>query len=337
MRLIRNTCHALRTGLAATVLAAAFPAIAGNALAADPVTLKVGFGPGGSYGAMAQLVAENLGAHLPGNPGIVVQYVEGAGSLKLAKMMAATEPGDGSVFGLVNPSVMVATVTDPATADFDPNAFHWIGSLADTPLLCVVRKDSAIRTADDLLEADVILGSTGKASGSYMLANMIKQTLGARYTVITGFKTAPEVNIAMDRGEIEGWCGITLSSFIQANSERSQRIVAQWAYKVPPEIADIPNFVERIEEPRDRAAAELLTSHLKFQLPIFLPPGTPEATVAEFRKAFDAMVADPRVLEEARKRHSDIASKPGTDVAETVRAITAADTATVERAAELSR
>lgn len=311
--------------------------LSGPASAADTITLKIGFGPGGSYDAMAQLVAENMGRYLPGEPKIVVQYVDGAGSLKLAKMMAVTEPKDGSVMALVNPSVMVATVTDPALADFDANSFNWIGSLADTALICVVRKDSKVQTAEDLLNGEFILGSTGKASGSYMLSTMIKKTLGAKFNVITGFKKSSEVSVAMERGEIEGWCGITLSSFNQTHSAKSQRIVAQWSYKVPEEIKDVANFADRISDPLDLAAAGLLTGHLKFQLPLFLPPGTPEAKVEEFRKAFDAMVADPAVLAAARERNSEITPQSGMKVAETIRELTATDKATIARAAELSQ
>lgn len=311
--------------------------LSGPASAADTVTLKIGFGPGGSYDAMAQLVAEHMGRHLPGEPKIVVQYVTGAGSLKLAKMMAVTEPKDGSVIGLVNPSVMVATVTDPGLADFDANSLNWIGSLADTALICVVRKDSKVQTVEDLLNGEFILGSTGKASGSYMLASMIKKTLDAKYNVITGFKKSAEVSVAMERGEIEGWCGITLSSFNLTHSEKSQRIIAQWSYKVPEQIKDIPNLVDRITDPQDLAAARLLTSHLRFQLPLFLPPGTPEAKVEEFRKAFDAMVADPAVLADAKARNSEITPLSGVEVAKTILEVTASDKATVERAAELSK
>lgn len=326
--------NSLRCGLLTVVslllLSAAAPA-------AETITLKVGFGPGGSYDALGRFVSRYLGNYLPGKPDIVVQNVGGAGSLKLAKMMAFTEPGDGSVLGLINPSVVIASITDPAMTGFDSNSLNWIGSLRDTPLACVVRGESPVQSVEDLLDQDIVLGTTGKASGSYQLSSMLKKILGAKFTIITGFKSSAELNLAIERGEIEGWCGITLASFYLNHSDASQRLIAQWAFNTPENLSDIPNLVERVTDPDNLAAAKLLTGHLMFQNPLFLPPGTPAAVVAEYRQAFARMVANPEILGNAKALNLELQPKSGEQVAETIRQLSASDPAVIARAAELSK
>lgn len=326
--------NSIRCGLLASLL---LLVLSTGVQAAGTVTLKIGFDPGGSYDALGRFVAQHLGRYLPGTPDVVVQNVSGAGSLKLAKMMAFTEPGDGTVLAMINASLVTASITDPAMIGFDSNKFNWIGSLRETPLACAMRKDGAVRSVEDLLEKDIILGTTGKASGSYQLSSMLKRLLGAKFTIVTGFKGSAELNLAIERGEIEGWCGIALDSFYLNHSEASQTLIAQWAFAVRESSADLPNLLDRITDPEDLAAARLLTGHLMFQNPLFLPPGTPAAVVAEYRQAFARMVSDPAILASARSLNLELQPKSGEEVAEAVRHLSASDPAVIGRAAELSK
>ena len=71
------------------------------AFTSKTLTIKVGYGAGGSYDGAARLVSRHIGRFLPGNPEVVVQNLPGGGSMKLMQLLLGAEPTDGSVIGAV--------------------------------------------------------------------------------------------------------------------------------------------------------------------------------------------------------------------------------------------
>src|SRR5437870_933212 len=66
-----------------------------------PLTLYIGYGPGGGYDLYSRLFAAHLGRHLPGNPTVVPRNAPGAGSLKLANELYNLLPKDGTALGMI--------------------------------------------------------------------------------------------------------------------------------------------------------------------------------------------------------------------------------------------
>ena len=60
------------------------------------INLYIGYSPGGAYDLYARVIARHMGAHIPGNPTIVPQNMEGAGSLRLANYLYRVAPQDGT-------------------------------------------------------------------------------------------------------------------------------------------------------------------------------------------------------------------------------------------------
>jgi tripartite-type tricarboxylate transporter receptor subunit TctC len=146
------------------ILVASFAAA--SAVEFKTITLKVGYGAGGTYDLSSRLVARHLGKHLPGNPNIVVQNVPGGGSLKLAKLMLGSEPADGSVVAAIGPAIAFAPTLDPQNADFDPLQIVWLGSLSNEPAFCVTKKGSGIDTLEKFLSETFHIGASGKMSAT---------------------------------------------------------------------------------------------------------------------------------------------------------------------------
>ena len=57
----------------------------------------VGSAPGGTYDLVARVVARHMGAHIPGNPSIIVQNQPTAGGVVMANQLYALGPKDGTV------------------------------------------------------------------------------------------------------------------------------------------------------------------------------------------------------------------------------------------------
>src|SRR6187549_10613 len=97
--------------LAKTLLAAASFALVAQSASAQSVAdfykgktiqIVVGFGAGGGYDLYARALARHLGKHMPGNPTIVVQNMEGAGSVRAANYVYGGSAKDGTVIAAVN-------------------------------------------------------------------------------------------------------------------------------------------------------------------------------------------------------------------------------------------
>jgi tripartite-type tricarboxylate transporter receptor subunit TctC len=293
-----TTFHALR----AVVIFAGITAATGlQAMASEvkTITIKVGYGAGGGYDQTSRLVARHLGRFLPGNPDIVVQNVPGGGSLKLTKMILGSEPADGSVIASISEAMSYAPILDPKNADFDPLALQWLGSLVNEPAYCLTSKSSGIDTMEKFLRSDFLIGASGKSSVTYIFAALVKNGRKAKFNIVTGFEGTSDIELAMERGEIAGMCGV--SSYIISGNRDALNIIGMFGQGAAPGSQVLERFSGKIENPTVRQAAELIESVLQFHHPLVAPPGTSREIIDVLRKAYHEMAKDPEFLADAGK------------------------------------
>lgn len=306
-----------------------------NVVSAEDITLKIGYSAGGGYDTFGRLVARHLGKYLPGEPTIIVQNVPGAGSLKLTRLMMTSEPADGTVFAHVNSSNVTAALITPDIANFDPDDFIWVGSLLNQPSICYVGENSGIETADDFLTQEFLVGATGKTSQTYVFAALVKNLFDANFEIVTGFSGGNEIDLAIARGEISGRCGNSLVTLKTKGTLESMDVVGQVALTVPDDHAGFENYMDRIDNDLDRNAARLVIAGLRIGRPFFLPPGTPDDVVDQFREAFDKMVVDPEFLADAESINFQAQPTGGAEIEAILSEILDVDEATIARAREL--
>lgn len=319
--------------LSALLLGMPAPALAFDA---RTVTIKVGFGAGGSYDMASRLVARHIGRFLPGNPGVIVQNVPGGGSMRLTQLMLGAEPADGSVIGFVASSMAYAPLLDPANAAYDPLGLKWIGSLARGENMCVLLRPSGIDTIGKFVNEKFLLGASGKNSTTYILAALARNTLGAKFGIITGFDGVADIELAMHRGEIAGHCVASPGDLDRNDLRARVHTIVGFGSKDLQGYESLPRLRELIDDPMMRKAIELVEAGVDHSLPLVAPVGTPPETVAVLRAAFDAMVVDPAFVEDAG-RVSDFILQPasGAVLEDIIRANFASDPATFEAARNL--
>ena len=320
---------AIRAFCGLVLLAYASPGVANS------VTIKVGYSAGGAYDTYARLVARHLPRYIDGQPDVIVQNVPGAGSMKLARMLLASEPADGSVIGMFNASIATAPILDPNAEGLDVEGFQWIGALARQPSLCVVAKSSEVATIEDFTAREMFIGSTGKASQTYLFAAAAKELLDAKYTIVTGFDGGADVNAAILRGEIQGRCGTSLSAYQSGMDPDLFVPIMQIALDVPEATAHIPSLIDLIEDETDRNGLRILASSLDMDRPLALPKGTPDDILNVYRSAFLELVSDPAFLAEAIELGLVIDPSTGAEVEALVRDILASPSLIKDRAQEM--
>jgi tripartite-type tricarboxylate transporter receptor subunit TctC len=272
------------------------------------VTLVIGYSVGGGYDAYARLLGRYFGKHIPGNPSIVPEQMTGAGSLRSANFIYSVAAKDGTVFGTFSRSMGISPLVDKA--EFDSRKFTWLGSVTDDNTICVTWNTSPIKTWDDFLAKPSKFGGEGAGSDPDIWTLLYKNVFGAKAQLVSGYPGTNDVVLAMERGEIDGLCGISWSTIKSRHTEwltsHSVNIIVQAALKKEPEIASVPLATELTKTPEQLRIIKLLLVSQAMARPFAAPPDIPADRKAALIGAFDATMKDADFLAEAQKLNFDV-------------------------------
>jgi len=316
----------------ASVLCVTLPAFAA---AAQPLTIKVGYGPGGGYDDAARLLADHIGPYLPGKPNVVVENVPGAGSLKLAKMIMQSPATDGAEIATISSALALMPIFDPQNTDFDPLKVHYLVSMTNSASYCYTPKSSGINTLDAFLTKEFKVGATGKDSSTYIYPAAIKHALNAHYDIVTGFQGSAEIDLAMERGDIQARCGVGISTLFQGDYMDRFNVILELSTSPRGEIKDVPFVLDQPMDPATRDALKLVMSSGSIHFPFIAAPGTSDARLAELRQAFEALKTDQAFIDDARARGFALIMTSGAEVENMIDGFLASDPAVKERARAL--
>lgn len=323
-----------RKSTASILLALGVAALATSAVAADRITIKVGFAPGAAFDIIARTVASHLGSHLPGNPDIIVENVDGAGSRRLLNLYLATGATDGTEIAMVSAGFALEPILNPDNADFDPSTFNYLVSFSNFPTYCLTTAASGITTMDQLLSQPVNVGGVGR-DASYLAAAAINRALGGQFNIVSGFAGMAEVNLALARGELQAICGRSYSSMAATRQIFDFNVVGELS---PVSFGLVPGaefVIDRAADPTTRAALALVFSASLVWFPMMVHPDTPPETVAILRDAFAALATDEAFVQELLARGVEISLTDGAAVQALVEGFLSQDEAVKELARQL--
>ncbi len=296
--------------------AAALVAVAGLACAAGVedfykgrnVTLVIGYSVGGGYDAYARLLGRYIGKHIPGNPAIVPEQMTGAGSLRSANFIYSVAAKDGSVFGTFSRSMGISPLIDKA--EFDSRKFTWLGSVTDDNTTCVTWNTSPVKSWDDFLTKPSKFGGEGAGADPDIWTLLYKNVFGAKARLVSGYPGTNDTVLAMERGEIDGLCGISWSTIKSRHPEwltgHSVNIIVQAALKKEPELPSVPLATDLAKTPEQLQIIKLLLVSQAMARPFAAPPDIPAERKAALLAAFDATMKDADFLAEAQKLSFDV-------------------------------
>jgi tripartite-type tricarboxylate transporter receptor subunit TctC len=272
------------------------------------VSLLIGYSVGGGYDAYGRLLARHFGKHLPGNPNVVPQNMSGAGSLKAANYLYSVAPKDGSVIGTFSRSQGIAPLLDKA--EFDSTKFTWLGSVTDEVSLCVTRHDAPVKTFSELLVTSATFGGEGAGSDPNIFALLYRNVFGAKIKIVTGYPGTNEIQLATERGEVDGLCGLSWSTlkgrYPHWLKDKKANILVQAGIKKQPELSDVPSASELARQPDQRQILKLILIGQAMARPFAAPPGIPADRKAALIAAFERTTKDPDFLAEAEKLNFEV-------------------------------
>ncbi|MYZ47552.1 Bug family tripartite tricarboxylate transporter substrate binding protein [Propylenella binzhouense] len=301
------------------------------------LTVLIGYAPGGGYDAYARLLSQFMGAHLPGGPTLVPQNMPGAGSLKSATYLFGVAPKDGSVMGTFAQQLAVAPLL--GDAPFDARQFTWIGSVAGEVSVCAYSTASPVKSWEDMKTIPHKVGGEGRGSDVDALSLTLKNLFGAKLEVITGYPGTTDMMLAVERGEIDGVCGISYGSlksrFANLLDEGKVHVILQAGLKGAPDLT-VPNAADLAETTEEKQIIRFILAPNVMGRPYAAPPGIPAERAEALRTAFDATMKDPDFLAKAASLRLEVSPVTGAEIAGLLEEIYATPKAVIEKAAEVS-
>jgi tripartite-type tricarboxylate transporter receptor subunit TctC len=306
-------------------------------LAGKNVTMVIGSGTGGSNDLWGRAVARHIGKHLPGNPTVVPQNMPGAGGLTAANHIYAGSK-DGTVLGIIVSSIPLGPLTGAPGARFDPLKLTWVGTPTTQTYVCLAMASAQVKTFEDLLANELIVGTSGVGSGPYIYPKALNGLLGTKFKLVSGFPFASNVFLALERGEVDGVC-LPLESVVTLRPDwipgKKVNVLLQGGPRPNPELKGVPFVVDLARTPEEKQAIEFLFAGNNLGRPFIAPPDMPAERVKMLRDAFNATMKDPQFLADAERQKLDVAPEDGGHLAALFEKIYATPKAIVDKVAEL--
>lgn len=328
----RRPSLALQFVLAAGLAAFGAPAAA-DPLAGKQIRIIIGSSPGGGYDLFARTIAHHWPKHIGGAPVFVPQNLPGPLSLNVANNIFNVAPKDGTAIGAVNPQIASEAILTPDRARFDARKFVWVGSALRETQVMVAGARAPVTSFEQAFEREMILGGSGGATNTF--PTLTNAVLGTKFKIVSGYPGTREVNLAMERGEVQGIGAITWASVkgTMGDKLRSKEIVVvgQYGAKTHPELPNVPHVPSFAKTPDDQAALRLLFATQEFGRPYIAAPGTAPEIATLLQKSFMATMKDPAFLADAQQRGLDIEPMDGAEIQALVEQLYTTPPAVVER------
>jgi tripartite-type tricarboxylate transporter receptor subunit TctC len=307
--------------LSALCLCAAAPAGAQDVAGfyrGKQMRIVVGTGVGGGYDLFARAVARHIVNHIPGNPTIIVQNLGAAGGLVMVNQLFSLGPKDGTVIGAPINGIPTAPLLQPGGAHFDANKLNWIGSTNRETYVGFVWHTAPVQDLADVMRKEVVVGATTAGTTMVDFPLVTNKIIGTRFKIVRGYESTPQINVAIERGELEGNAGIGWQSVKTQTpswiADKKIKVIAQYGLRRDPELADAPTMLEYAKTEADRQALTMMFARTEYGRPYFLPPDVPAERVEAIRRAFDATMKDPEFIADAAQLQLDLSPMTGEQV-----------------------
>jgi tripartite-type tricarboxylate transporter receptor subunit TctC len=291
------------------IAAAPAPAAAADDVASfyrgKQIRFVVGSAPGGTYDLLARMVARHIGAHIPGSPSVIVQNQPTAGGLAMANQLYALGPKDGTVIGAPLNGLPAAPLLQPAVARFDAGKFIWLGSTHPEPYVAYVWHTAPVQSLAEAFSKQLVVGATTPGTTMNDFPMLTNAVLHTQFKIVPGYASTPQMNEALERGEIEGVAGFGWSALNaqvpQWLTQKKITVIAQFGIARSRLLPDVPLMLDLAKSATDRQALSMLFSRTAYGRPYFLPPDVPAERVEALRRGFDATMKDPDFIAEAAR------------------------------------
>jgi tripartite-type tricarboxylate transporter receptor subunit TctC len=312
-------------GGALAALASVSGAWAQDFYAGKTISMLASSDPGGGFDTYTRLLARHYAKYIPGNPTIIVQNQPGGGGLRAAQQIYTATP-DGTRIGNLRASNLLDAILGIRGAEINPTAYEWIGNMASDTDLCSYWHTAGVKTFEDLKNKEVLVGGSGKGAQNYSFPSAINSVLGTKMKIIIGYKGMGDRILALERGELQGNCGINASSMMALHPkliEEGKLIpIMQSGLRPYSAFPNVPLTQSFAKTEREKQILLTIFSQMDIARIFAAPPKTPADRMQILREGFNKALRDPDLIAEASKMKMDLHPMDHAEVAKIITGMT---------------
>ncbi|MFN3888783.1 MAG: Bug family tripartite tricarboxylate transporter substrate binding protein [Beijerinckiaceae bacterium] len=311
-----------------------------NFYADKTITIICWSGAGSLYDVNARFLGRHFTRKLPGNPQVIVRNMTGAGGVTATNHLANTAPKDGTTLAVVARGMGIEPLLGGEQTRFDPLKLKWIGSTSPEVSVIAVRSETGVRTLDDLRTREVAVAGPAPGTDGVTYPNTLNNLLGTRFRIVTGYRSGPEMVMAVERREVEGRGSWSWASFRTEGAAMMKagelQLLVQMSLRKSPELPNVPLVMEYAKTEEQRQILRVILTGQEMAWPLVAPAETPKERVDLLRRTFMAMLADDEAKAEAKKLGVDLEPISGAEIEKLLEGVYATPPAIIERVRELS-
>src|SRR3954452_20325820 len=267
--------------------------------------------PATDYDEYSRLIARFMGKYIPGNPSMIVVSMPGGGGITAANYFTQIAPHDGTVMGIVSQGLaadQALGLSPQLKADL--REFNWIANVIFSNQLLAVWHTSPTKTLEDAKKRVTTIGTTGAGSASVQYPAFYNNVLGTKFKIVFGYPGGQHIDLAMERGEVEGRGTNPYSGWMASKPTWiPQKLIIpliQAGVEKEPALPDVPLIVDLPAKPEDKPLLQFMARAAAVGRLLATTPDVPAERVAALRAAFATMVKDPEFIAAAANENMEI-------------------------------
>ena len=322
-----NRCETLlkvKTGLLVCSLISLFlgPGYAqDNFYQGKTVTLLAFTAPGGTGDLRVKAVLPFLQKHIPGNPTVVIEYMDGGGGRKGANHLYRSVRADGLTIGAASGAIVGLAVMGEKGVSYDPDKFIYLGTPEhENHAVIYTRRELGLDSLEKLRAASGIrIGGQTVGHVSYVAGRLFAYFLDMKDPKFVVGYSAPEVDLALLARELDGRAN-NATSVLRRNPDWLDKGVMNFhaIMETPkgqkhPRLGHLPEIETFAKNEREKRLLSVWRAFRGVGSPYILPPGTPKERVDVLKDAFRKIFVDPEFAKYFTKIVAEDISPLGAD------------------------
>ena len=296
------------------------PAQAQDFFKGKTIRFIVGYSPGGSFDLYTRVIARHFSKHVPGNPTTYVENMTGAGGIIAANHLYNIAKPDGLTIGAWAAPLVLQQVMGNEATKFDARKFGYLGVPSPYDTVCTFNDKSGVANMNDWINAKrpMKISAIGPGTSTSDIPKLLKAALNLPLDVLDGYKGGAGARIAVESGEVDGYCGSwqTVETVWRSAYETGKiHAVLQASLASHPRYKKVPLAIDYVKTDLAKQLVTVADSAHGAQFPYTVPPGMAKDRLELLQKAFVDTLKDPELLAEAKKSKLDIEVIDGPTIA----------------------
>jgi tripartite-type tricarboxylate transporter receptor subunit TctC len=277
------------------------------------ITVIATTAPGGTGDLRVKSLVPFLRKYIPGNPTIIIEYMDGGGGRKGANFLFRNAKPDGLTIGATSGSIVALQLMRESGVMYDIDKFVHLGSPESTTHYTIyTRRELGLSNLDKLRAASGLrIGAQSVGHVSYIAGRMFAYFFGLKDPKFIAGYTAPEVDAALLRGELDGRAN-NAASVLRRNPDWFDKGVMDFhaILEVPKgvkhsKLGHLPDIETFAKTDRERKLIAMWRFFRIVGSPYMAPPGIPKDRIDILQESMRKALKDPEFHREFFKLVGD--------------------------------